>query len=120
MYIIVYDNFVFHSTQTFGAAMRAAADRMRVKAVKRRRQSRSSTMAANFHSDSILAVSASVRILSAMTVISCLMPFNSSSRPPGGSGDSPVSGGRTGLAGVTGRLARKLDLLQSFSQAMAS
>ena len=39
--------------------MMAARERMRVKVVKRNRQSRSSTMAANFHSDSIFAVAAS-------------------------------------------------------------
>ena len=43
------------------------------------------TMAANFHSDSSFAVAASARILSAMTVISDLMPASSASRPEGSS-----------------------------------
>ena len=65
--------------------MSVAAERMTVKRVKARRHSRSSTMAANFHSDSNLAVAASALILSAMTVISILMPWSSFSSPEGSS-----------------------------------
>ena len=43
------------------------------------------TIAANFHSDSSFAVAASALILSAMTVISALIPASSTSRPEGSS-----------------------------------
>ena len=48
-------------------------------------------MAANFHSDSNLAVAASALILSAMTVISVLIPRSSFSRPDGSSSSSSSS-----------------------------
>ena len=92
--------------------MRVAADRMTVKAVKANKHSLSSTMAANFHSDSIFAVSASALILSAITVISSLMLASSSVRdssPPrdnlsdsvsSSSGDN--SGPYPGLSGDSG------------------
>ena len=50
-------------------------------------------MAANFHSDSNLAVAASALILSAMTVISVLIPRSSFSRPDGSSSSSSSSKG---------------------------
>ena len=53
-------------------------------------------MAANFHSDSNLAVAASALILSAMTVISVLIPRNSFSRPDGSSSSSSSSSSSKG------------------------
>ena len=61
------------------------------------------TMAANFHSDSILATSASALILSAITVISILMLDNSLSSPSSAEVSSSSNGDSSGpYPGLTG------------------
>ena len=75
-----------HVTTTWGAARRMAADKRTVNMVKAMRQTLSRTMAANFHSFSMMEASASALILSVTTRTSLRMAFSSISMPVGGGG----------------------------------